>query len=126
VTTTALLKVFDRLTTTTDDKAYSLVGNHDLGAIFTVTKSRQIDFGTTRHTSGVGTLVLHDVGTAIVFDNAEDGGLCRLPASRWACDSALTLGSMRILRLEELYTGTRLRLDLPQVLTSATDDQTNK
>ena len=126
MTTTALLKVFDRLTTTTDDKAYSLVGNHDLSAIFTVTKSRQIDFRTTRHTSGVGTLILHNIGTAVLFDDAEDGGLCRLPASRWASNSALALGSMRVLRLEELYTCTGLRLDLPEVLTSATDDQTNK
>ena len=126
VTTTALLKVFDRLTTTANDKAYSLVGNHDLSAIFTVTESRQIDFRTTRHTSGVSTLVLHDIGTAILFDDAEDCSLCRLSASCWACDSALALGSMRILGLEELYTCTGLRLDLPEVLTSATDDQTNK
>ena len=126
VAATAFLEIFDGLAAATDDEAHGLIRNHDLGTILAITESGQVHLCTARHASGVGTLILHDIGATILFNDGKDGGFGSVSTPRRPGNSALTLRGVRVLGLQKLHTSARLRLDLAKVLARATDDQTNK
>jgi hypothetical protein len=123
---TALLEIFDGLATATNDEAHGLIRNHDLGTILAITESGQVHLCTARHASGVSTLVLHDIGATVFFNDGKDGGFGSVSTPGRPGDSALALCGVRVLGLQELHTSARLRFDLAEVLARATDDQTNK